>query len=92
MQRLSVYVDSKLLRRPGREKLLHSVKNAKRTRTGNHELDHHADTISRDHWLNAGYLADHWRSRPCLRHLRRPGWTLLETGQSDPAENDDHRS
>ncbi|KAG0409957.1 hypothetical protein HPB47_012925, partial [Ixodes persulcatus] len=32
-QRLSVYVDSKLLRRPGREKLLHSVKNAKRTRT-----------------------------------------------------------
>ncbi|KAG0414765.1 hypothetical protein HPB47_008048 [Ixodes persulcatus] len=30
--RLSVYVDSKLLRRPGREKLLHSVKNAKRTR------------------------------------------------------------
>ncbi|KAG0437930.1 hypothetical protein HPB47_017218 [Ixodes persulcatus] len=32
MQRLSVYVDSKLLRRPGREKLLHSVKNAKRTR------------------------------------------------------------
>ncbi|KAG0440585.1 hypothetical protein HPB47_016244, partial [Ixodes persulcatus] len=33
MQRLSVYVDSKLLRRPGREKLLHSVKNAKRTRS-----------------------------------------------------------
>ncbi|KAG0415748.1 hypothetical protein HPB47_007097 [Ixodes persulcatus] len=32
MQRLSVYVDGKLLRRPGREKLLHSVKNAKRTR------------------------------------------------------------
>ncbi|KAG0430720.1 hypothetical protein HPB47_022433 [Ixodes persulcatus] len=33
MERLSVYVDSKLLRRPGREKLLHSVKNTKRTRT-----------------------------------------------------------
>ncbi|KAG0412283.1 hypothetical protein HPB47_010574 [Ixodes persulcatus] len=33
MQRLSVYVDSKLLRRRGREKLLHSVKNAKRTRS-----------------------------------------------------------
>ncbi|KAG0410280.1 hypothetical protein HPB47_012597 [Ixodes persulcatus] len=32
MQRLSVYVDSKLLRRPGRKKPLHSVKNAKRTR------------------------------------------------------------
>ncbi|KAG0444723.1 hypothetical protein HPB47_013459 [Ixodes persulcatus] len=77
---------------------------------GNHELDHHADTISRDYWLNAGYqrshlrrhilyLADHWRSHPCvlsrdrqLRHLRLPGWTLLETGQSDPAENDNHRS
>ncbi|KAG0430069.1 hypothetical protein HPB47_023039 [Ixodes persulcatus] len=32
-RRLSVYVDSKLLRRPGREELLHSVKNAKRTRS-----------------------------------------------------------
>ncbi|KAG0433857.1 hypothetical protein HPB47_019532, partial [Ixodes persulcatus] len=32
-QRLSVYVDSKLLRRPGREKLLHSLKNAKWTRS-----------------------------------------------------------
>ncbi|KAG0410607.1 hypothetical protein HPB47_012283 [Ixodes persulcatus] len=32
-RRLSVYVDSKVLRRPGREKLLHSVENAKRTRS-----------------------------------------------------------
>ncbi|KAG0431539.1 hypothetical protein HPB47_021684, partial [Ixodes persulcatus] len=38
LQRLSVYVDSKLLRRPGREKLLNSVKNAKRTRTAEYLL------------------------------------------------------
>ncbi|KAG0424105.1 hypothetical protein HPB47_000137 [Ixodes persulcatus] len=38
MQCLSVYVDSKLLRRPGRKKLLHSVKNAKRTRSGRKTL------------------------------------------------------
>ncbi|KAG0417082.1 hypothetical protein HPB47_005900, partial [Ixodes persulcatus] len=41
--RLSVYVDSKLLRRPGREKLLHSVKNAKRTRTAHCECVIHRE-------------------------------------------------
>ncbi|KAG0421617.1 hypothetical protein HPB47_002495 [Ixodes persulcatus] len=38
MQRLSVYVGSKLLRRPGREKLLHSVKNTKRTRSVRYDV------------------------------------------------------
>ncbi|KAG0432075.1 hypothetical protein HPB47_021173, partial [Ixodes persulcatus] len=57
MQRLSVYVDSKLLRRPGREKLLHSVKNAKRTTRMMMHRDH--GNPEQNEWVKkANFLVD----------------------------------
>ncbi|KAG0424774.1 hypothetical protein HPB47_027995 [Ixodes persulcatus] len=70
MQSLSVYVDNKLLRRPGREKLLHSVKNAKRTRNGEEEA--WAPSL-RDHFT-------YYKARTTLREASGPLRRVLING------------